>query len=230
MSSPSPLSLDGISRRQLHLVLALDCSGSMWGDRIASLNYAIRTVVPAIRDVAADNPETDVRIRALSFSTRAQWLNAEAVPIDDFVWNDLAAGGETAMGAALRMLAESLSPERMPGRQLPPVVVLVTDGQPSDEFEAGIAAFESSPYGSKATRIAIAIGSDTDMSVLQRFIGHAAYPPLKAVNAKDLVERIRWATTTPVKAVSQPTTDPDPLRALARSAKTQVTTASDMIW
>ena len=46
-----------IARRQLHIILMLDCSGSMNGEKIASLNYAIRSAVAELRDVAEENPE-----------------------------------------------------------------------------------------------------------------------------------------------------------------------------
>ncbi len=230
MSNPVDLETAGLSRRQLNLVVMVDCSGSMTGDRIASLNFAMRTAVPAIREVAADNPETDVRIRVLRFSTEAEWHVGEAEPIDNFTWTDLKAGGETAMGAALIAVAEILNNEHMPGRQLPPVLVMVSDGQPSDDFEAGLSALMDSSYGTKATRVAIAIGQDADIDTLQRFIGHAQFKPLRAANAKDLVERIRWATTAPIKTASTPTNSPDPLADLWHEASEQNTVVEEMVW
>ncbi len=59
-------------------------------------------------------------------------------------------------------------------------------------------------------RLAIAIGQDADLDVLQRFIGMPAEEraPLRADNAEMLVENIRWASTMGVaggsKAGNQP--------------------------
>jgi uncharacterized protein YegL len=117
----------------------------------------------------------------------------------------------------------------MPGRQLPPVVVLVSDGQPSDDFEAGLKRLFDSPYGGRALRVAIAIGSDADNEILERFIAHPDFKPLRANNAQDLVNRIKWATTAPVKSVSSPTNAPDPVTQLARDAERQ-SRSSDMVW
>ena len=188
----------------------------MAGDRIASLNYAMRTALPELRDVAAENPEVDVRVRILGFGSGVAWQTPDAVPAAALGWTDLAAGGETPMGEALVMLAGALGPEAMTGRQLPPVVVLASDGLPTDDFEAGLAAFFAAPFAESAVRVAIAIGTDADMEPLDRFIRHPTARPLRASNATELVSRIKWATTAPVKAVSSPTNGPDPLATMGR--------------
>jgi uncharacterized protein YegL len=112
------------------------------------------------------------------------------------------------------------------------VIVLVTDGQPTDDFNDGLKALMASPYGSKSLRVAIAIGSDADLGVLQRFIGHPEFKPLRANNAQDLVNRIKWATTAPVKAVSSPVTGSSPVNVLAQeSARTpEPSNASISVW
>lgn len=233
MTSPLPnLDTAGLSQRQLNFFLVVDCSGSMTGDKMASLNYALRAAIPAMREAAADNPETRVTIRVLRFSTGAAW-HVAPTPVESLEWQDLAADGETHMGAALTALAEQLTPEGMPGRQLPPVVVLVSDGQPTDDFEAGLARLMASPYGRKAIRIAIAIGADADLDVLTRFIGHPDFRPLQAHNAEALVSRIKWATTAPVKSVSAPVTGTTPVERLAQEAAATApppAAADAMVW
>jgi len=218
-----------LARRQLHVILALDCSGSMTGDKIASLNYAMRAAIPEMRAAADDNPETDVLIRVLRFSSTAEWHVPIPTPVSQFEWRDVVAGGETNMGEALGMLADVLGPDRMPGRQLPPVLVLVSDGQPSDDFETGLKRLFASAYGSRALRVAIAIGSDADYEILERFIAHPEFKPLRANNAQDLVNRIKWATTAPVKSVSSSSNAPDPVTQLAMDAERQ-RRSSDMVW
>jgi uncharacterized protein YegL len=201
----------------------------MTGDKIASLNYAMRAAIPEMRAAAEDNPETDVLVRVLRFSSRAEWHVAVPTPVGQFEWQDVAAGGETNMGEALAMMADVLGPERMPGRQLPPVLVLVSDGQPSDDFETGLKRLFDSPYGSRSLRVAIAIGGDADYEILERFIAHPEFKPLRANNAQDLVNRIKWATTAPVKSVSSPSNAPDPVTQLALDAERQ-RRSSDMVW
>jgi uncharacterized protein YegL len=110
------------------------------------------------------------------------------------------------------------------------VIVLVSDGQPSDEFDIGMKRLLAAPYGQRALRVAVAIGGDADIEILERFIAHPDFKPLRANNAQDLVNRIKWATTVPVKSVSQSTNAPDPVTVLARDAERQKKTASDVVW
>jgi uncharacterized protein YegL len=217
-----------VARRQLQILFALDCSGSMVGDRIASLNYAMRTALPELRDVAGENPEVDVRVRILGFGSSVGWQTPEAVPAAAIGWTDLAAGGETPMGEALAMLGGALGRAAMPGRQLPPVVVLASDGLPTDDFEAGLAAFFAAEYAEAAVRLAIAIGTDADLDALERFIRHPAIKPLRANTATELVHRIKWATTAPVRAASSPTNAPDAFAAIVEAAP--ASPPSDIIW
>lgn len=219
-----------LARRQLQVVLMLDCSGSMRGDRIASLSYALRTALPDLMEAAHDNPEVDVRVRVLAFGSAAHWLTAGAMPVDDLVWPDLHADGHTAMGAALEMVADMLAEDAAATRQLPPVLVLASDGYPTDDIIAGIRALMAIPEGAAATRIAIAIGSDAGLAILNKFIGNPALPPLRASNAAELAQYIRWATTAPVKLASSPVRDDDPITALARSRPADITPVSDIIW
>jgi uncharacterized protein YegL len=206
-----------LSRRQLHLIIAVDCSGSMQGDKIASLNHAVRSAIPAMQEAAAENPAVAVFVRVLSFSKGARWLLGP-VPVDQFEWQDLSADERTDMGHALQLIADELTPTNLPGRQLPPVIVLITDGQPTDEFESGLKALLATKYGALSLRVAIAIGSDADLAVLQRFIGHPEFKPLRANNAQDLVDRIKWATSSTVKSQ----TSGRSTNALAQEAANQV--------
>lgn len=225
------LALDptAIARRQLQVMFALDCSGSMQGDRMASLNYAMRTALPELTDVAGENPEIDVRVRVLRFADEAEW-QSDSASAADYVWSDLAAGGETNMGAALRLLGKTLTPEEMKGRQLPPVIVLASDGLPTDDFDDALGEFFAAPFAESAVRVAIAIGTDADLDPLDRFLRHPTARPLRASNATELVNRIKWATTAPVKAVSSPTNAPDPLAALAGDADDAGPPQTEIIW
>ncbi len=225
------LSALGIARRQLHFILIADCSGSMSGDKIASLNHAMAAALPAMREAAADNAETQVMVRVLRFGDGADWHIGTPVPVDALQWSDLTADGETHLGTALLLAASVLNPENMPGRQLPPVIVLVSDGQPTDDFAGGLAALLASPYGKKSVRIAVAIGSDADLDVLDAFIAHPEFKVLQAHNAQELTNRIRWATTAPVKTVSSPLTiEGGAVAELAREAVSQADATGELVW
>ena len=193
-----------IATRPLNFIFIADCSYSMEGDKIQSLNHAIREAIPHMREVAHGNPNAEVLVRAIKFSGGAQWHVSQPTNVDAFEWTDLVVSGMTDMGRALVLLTDALKAPPMPERALPPVLVLISDGQPTDDFEGGLRALMAEPWGKKAVRLAIAIGEDADVGLLQRFIGHAELQPLRAKNAEDLVKYIRWASTAVLQAASAP--------------------------
>ncbi|HEU4769617.1 MAG TPA: hypothetical protein VFS77_19780, partial [Pyrinomonadaceae bacterium] len=89
-------------------------------------------------------------------------------------------------------------------RALPPVLVLISDGQPTDDFTSGLQALMNEPWGRKAVRIAIAIGDDADQEVLKKFIGNPELRPLQANNPEALTKYIRWVSTAVLKSASSP--------------------------
>ncbi|HLL53628.1 MAG TPA: VWA domain-containing protein [Myxococcaceae bacterium] len=193
-----------IASRPLHFIFLADCSTSMQGKKIQSLNQAIREAIPHMRDVAAQNPNAQVLVRAIRFSDGAQWHLSQPTAVDTFEWTDLTASGQTSMGEALTLAAEALNLQQMGERALPPVLLLISDGQPTDAFKQGLDALLQQGWGKKSVRIAIAIGEDADLNVLRQFMGNPELEPLRANNAPDLVKYIRWASTAVLQAASAP--------------------------
>lgn len=128
-----------LASRPLHFIYLCDCSGSMEAQgKIQSLNQAIRQSLPGMAAVARDNPEARVLVRVVRFADRAAWHIATPTPVEELQWVDLQARGVTAMGEALELVAAELRSPPMEQRALPPVLVLISDGQPTDDFEAGL--------------------------------------------------------------------------------------------
>ncbi len=194
-----------LATRPLHFIWIVDCSGSMSVDgKIQALNTAIREAIPHMQRVADDNPNADVLVRAIKFSNGAQWHISRPTPIADFKWIDLTSDGLTDMGKALSMLADQLKIPPMTDRALPPVLVLISDGEPTDDFGAGLSALMNLPWGKKAVRIAISVGEDANQEILQQFIAIADIQPLQANNADQLVRYIKWVSTAVLKSASSP--------------------------
>ena len=197
-----------IASRPLHFIWILDSSGSMAGEKIQMLNFAIREAIPAMQDTASENPNAQILVRAVTFSDGARWHISTPTPVADFKWSDIPAGGVTDMGKALLLVAEQLRIPPMTERALPPVLVLISDGQPTDDFGSGLSALMAEPWGKRAVRLAVAVGRDADHDPLAKFIGSAEIRPLQADNAPTLVKFIRWASTAVLKAASSPASRP----------------------
>ena len=194
-----------LAARPLHFIWIADCSGSMASDgKIQILNNAIRDAIPHMQTSARENPNAKVLVRALRFSNGAQWHIPYPTPVEDFKWLDLSAEGVTDMGMALSMVADQLKIPPMTERALPPVLALVSDGQPTDDFEEGLNELMDQPWGRKAVRVAVSIGKDADDEVLQRFIGNSELKVLHANSPESLVRHIRWVSTVVLKAASAP--------------------------
>jgi uncharacterized protein YegL len=209
MPIPNPLSK--VERRKLHFIWLADSSGSMMGEKIQSLNQAVEDALPEVRDADKSNTRAELLFRVLAFSSGARWQVAAPTSAQDFRWQSLSAGGVTDLGAALKLLQQELTADKMGKRNLPPVLVLLSDGAPTDDWEGALEAFNKDGWGKKGrtTRIAIAIGQDADKEVLAKFTGNSELV-FEAKNAHQLANLIRWASVTVSNTASiMPPADPD---------------------
>lgn len=205
-----------LASRPLNFIWAVDCSGSMYGDKIGAVNHAIQSTIPDMADAAKENPNAQLLVRTLKFSTGASWVTTTPVPIEDFAWDDLDASGLTDLGKAFEMIAAQLTIPPMSERALPPVIVLLSDGQPTDNYKKSLDTLLHLPWGKKAVRIAIAIGQDADNEVLEQFTGNKELV-LQANNPQALVKMIKWASTA-ASMVSAPASRPNDMIDLKKDA------------
>lgn len=87
-----------IANRPLYFTFLADCSTSMSGEKIQSLNHAIREAIPPMRGAAESNPNAKVLVRAIKFSAGAHWHVMEPTDVAEFEWEDLTANGPTEYG------------------------------------------------------------------------------------------------------------------------------------
>ena len=73
-----------LATRPLHFFFIADCSSSMTGDKIQSLNQAIRESIPHMREVARGNPNAEVLVRSVAFANGAQWHHSQATSVEQF--------------------------------------------------------------------------------------------------------------------------------------------------
>jgi uncharacterized protein YegL len=178
----------GISRRPLDFFVLADSSGSMKGEKIQALNFAIADMLPHLANWERDQEQAAMRIRAVAFGDEAVWHVAEPTPVAQLRWPPLQAAGRTRMGRALEVVAEAMN--HLERRALRPALILITDGRPTDDFDAGLAALLATPAGRSALRLAVAIGRDADLEPLERFIGDPSVPVLVADSAEEIADRL----------------------------------------
>lgn len=204
--------LGSVSRSKLHFFWIADCSGSMKAQgKIQALNNAIHECIPSTREANRSNPFADMLVRAIRFSSGAQWHISTPTPVESFHWKDLDASGMTDMGAAIRLLRSELTPEKMGRRALPPVIVLLSDGSPTDAWEGALEDFNNTGWGrpGRTVRVAVAIGRDADKEVLAKFTGNPE-TVFEADSAQRLADLIKWASVTLSKYASSGASQIDP--------------------
>lgn len=165
-----------IARKTMVLFFLVDTSGSMSGEKIGSLNDAIRETVPDLKDLSSNNPDAAIKIAVLQFDTDVRWLYSQPIDSEGFLWNDLQAGGLTSLGAALNELNGKLSKTQFlqeAAGSYAPVIILLSDGGPTDDFAKGLENVKKNNWFKHAIKVAIAIGNDADKNVLTQFTGNS---------------------------------------------------------
>jgi uncharacterized protein YegL len=179
----------------LHFIWILDCSASMRGDKIQTLNTVIRETIPELKRAARENPQAQLLVRAIKFSSGAQWYIAQPTPIENFKWTDVEADEKGDMGKALLEVAEHLQMLPIDRRGLPPILVLVSGITPTNNVSVGLKALMDTSWGKKAIRLAVGIGGkDADYYTLQKFINNPEIKPLRTNNPEFLVNYIKWSS------------------------------------
>lgn len=181
-------------KKVLPIIYVVDVSGSMLGDRIATLNEAMHESMNVLKEVSDDNPDADIRVGVLKFSSGAQWVTKSGlVSLEDFYWNDLQASGVTDLGMALNELDEKMSRNSFlvseTGYCLP-VFIFMSDGGPTDNWKKGLSNISSANrWFIEGRKIAIAIGDEADMDVLKEIVGNeeAVIKPKSLANLKSLI-------------------------------------------
>lgn len=165
-----------IARKTMVLFFLVDTSGSMYGEKIGSLNDAIRETVPDLKDLSQSNPDAAIKIAVMQFDTNVRWLYPQPIDSEQFRWNDLQAGGLTELGAALLELNGKLSKTQFmqeAAGSYAPVLILLSDGGPTDNFDSALEVIKKNAWFKHAIKIAIAIGNDADKNVLAQFTGNS---------------------------------------------------------
>lgn len=220
-----------MASRPIHFIWLLDCSGSMSvNGKIGQLNFAIKEAIPEMQRVADENPAASLLVRVVTFASGADWHLAAPTNVRDFTWKDVHTYGGTDMGAGFHLVAKELTTPPMPERALRPVLALVSDGQPTDDWRSGLAAINATPWGRRAVRVAIGIGQDADKEMLKQFLDNPEMEPLAADNPRQLVAAIRWASTVAVKTASVPRTGAGTTLVNPLAVPPPVGDTGDLVW
>ncbi len=191
-----PLNATGVSRKSLVIFFMIDTSGSMKGKKMGELNTVMEELIPEIRKVG--EADTDVKIAVLTFSTGVSWMYSAPISIEEFEWARLRADGVTSMGAAFKELSARMSRNgflNSPSLSFAPVIFLMTDGYPSDDYKAGLKALQTNSWYKYALKAALGIGNEANDDMLAEFTG-AKDTVVHAYSGGQLAQMIKIVAVT----------------------------------
>lgn len=204
---PDISKLERPARRVLNVFYILDTSGSMSGASIATLNRAMEETIDALKEQAKSNADALVKVSVMQFSSGCSWLqpNGPEELDEDFVWEDLQAGGLTDVGGALTELNKRLSRNEylnsITGNYLP-VIIFMTDGYATDDYEKPLEKIRQNKWFKRATKIGFAIGDDPDMKMICEVVGNRE-AVVKTTDLQLFAKLIKFASVTSSMLASQ---------------------------
>ncbi len=185
-----------IAKKSMVLFFLIDCSGSMGGSKIGTVNSVMEELIPEIRGIGG--ADADIKLAVLKFSGGSEWMYDEPVSIDVFEWQPIDAENVTDLGSALTSLNSKLSRNefmKSPSLSFAPVMILMSDGYPTDNFEKGLAELQQNKWYAAGIKAAVAIGEEADLDILARFTGNPD-SVVTAHNGEALAKLIKFVAVT----------------------------------
>ncbi|MDQ1142183.1 vWA domain-containing protein [Pedobacter agri] len=179
--------------RRLPVYLLLDTSGSMSGEPIEAVKNGVQVMISSLRQ----NPQAieTAFLSVITFDSAAQQI----IPLTDlasFQMVDLRATGVTALGEALKLVSNRIENEvaKTTTEQKgdwKPLVFIMTDGVPTDDWLPGLAEFKKQKV---AFTVACAAGSGADTTVLKQITENVV--SLDTADSASIGKFFQWVTAS----------------------------------
>ncbi|MDE6095184.1 MAG: VWA domain-containing protein [Muribaculaceae bacterium] len=149
--------------RRLPVYLLLDCSGSMYGEPIEAVKNGVQVLVSTLRQDPYALETAYLSI--ITFDSSARQVSP-LTELSAFQQPNIQASGCTALGEALALLADKADREvtkTTPDQKgdWKPLVFIMTDGEPTDDLNKGLAEFKKRKWG-MVVACAAGAGANTD--------------------------------------------------------------------
>lgn len=201
--------------RSLPVFLLVDTSGSMRGEKIETVNVALKEMLNSFRKI--EDAKGVIELCIITFSGEKAEIVKPLSRLNDADYYEFTADGATPMGKAFARVAELIEDYNIVSRRAyTPTIVLISDGNPTDfsGYNSNMTIEEISKWEElkqlhqlercvKATKLAMGIGSDVDMRILKAFINNNSIPVIKAQDNTTISKFFKWVTMSiSVRSVS----------------------------
>lgn len=201
---------DGIAKQKLHIMLLVDTSRSMQGERIGQVNTAIADIHKYLVDLQGENTNVDFYMSVLTFANEARFLEGyKGVNVSEMTPPKLKAIGYSNLHLAYEELAVALHKETSGGIMpdfggVAPIILLLTDGHPTKSTEKQLDELKKLSWYRVALRYGISIGLHDDRTVreLTDFTEDSECV-IECIDSSSLARIIRVIVLTASKVKSQ---------------------------
>lgn len=173
--------IDRIAKEKLNIILLIDTSKSMQGERIAQVNKAILDIKDYLMDLQKENTNVDFYITLIPFSTSSSFYkNEKCINVDKFNYDGIKCGGYSNLHLAYDNLGIIMKKESQGGIMpdfggAAPIILLLTDGHPTgNAYKESLYNIINIPWFKAALRYGIAIELNDERTgrVLKDFVGN----------------------------------------------------------
>ena len=190
-----------MSVRRLPVYLVLDCSESMVGEAIDAVTTGVRDLTDRLQ--SDPHAIETVVLSVIAFGGRARQL-IPLTEVMNFRPPNLIVEPGTHLGGALRVLSDCLTTQVRTSTptvkgDYKPMVFLLTDGQPTDDWRSGLKEFQSTVGSGRVNLIAVALGEAVDLDVLRAVTPTVLQLP--KLDSGALLEFFKWVSSS-VSSVS----------------------------
>ena len=179
--------------RPLPVILLADTSGSMEEDgKIEALNSAVKEMIQTFS--VENRLRAEIQVCIVTFGGEAA-IHTPLTPAHQYTnFESFKAYGSTPMGATFTIVKDLLEDKgQFPERSYQPIIILVSDGHPTDEWEGPFIELCSSERAASSPRFAMAIGNDANDTMLKEFMNDKEAPLFKGT-ARDIHRFFRAIT------------------------------------
>ena len=202
--------IDRIAKEKLNVILLVDTSKSMQGERIGQVNQAIRDIKDYLIDLQSENSNVDFYLSIIEFSNNAEFYhNIVEKNVSEFEFDDIKCGGWSNLHFGYQKLSEILKRQSKGGVMsdfggVAPIIILLTDGHPTtDAYKEELELLKKSAWFKVAVRygIAIELHDKRTKAVLKDFVGDNG-DVIDCYSAKRLKDIIKIIVLTASKVKS----------------------------
>jgi uncharacterized protein YegL len=187
---------EDVSIAELEVWFVVDISGSI---RASGLKDPIERGLTSFKKNLTEwvkKADLRARVRTMFFSEYAEWVESVNLPDAPVQTITMRSSGLTKAAAMLDLLSDALRSGKRGLAYVPPVIVLISDGMPTDDYGQAMEKFLQLSDDADAYRVSIAIGPDASLPFCRAFSRGTPYDALVSLNGEAFENSMRSVLTS----------------------------------